>query len=233
MTFSETFKEANWKAQVQTAQSFEPKTIHALKGMFAEQMREAIANLEAGRRDKIIDVSKARADYTNVIRPHLVQAMTTAAVNAHNLLRPRNPHKGLMEFLSVFALNWLNIRVAQSADQVTGTTTDSLRAIIDAGYANGDSIPTIAAKIQDTFPDYSDYRAEMTARTEIQAVANQGTLEGYWSSGVVGKVEFWAAQDERECEYCAEYHGQQFNKGEEMPIPLHPNCRCVYLAVLK
>ena len=233
MTFSESFKEANWKAQVQTVESFEPKTIHALKGMFAQQMREAITNLEAGRRDKIIDVSKARADYINVIRPHLVQAMTTAAVNAHNLVKPKNPHKGLLEFLSAWAASWLNIRIAQSANQVTSTTSDALRAIIDAGFANGDSIPTISAKLQDTFPDMSDYRAEMTARTEIQAVANQGTLEGYWGSGVVDKVEFYTALgDEGVCSYCAEYHGQQFNKGEEMPIPLHPNCRCAWLPIV-
>ena len=233
MTFSETFKEAVWRSQVQHAESFEPKTIHALKGMFVEQMREALSNLEKGKRDKIIDVSKARADYINVIKPHLTQVMATAAVNAANLVKPKNPHKSIMDFLSSFALNWLNIRLIQSANQVTSTTEDALRAIIDAGYANGDSIATIASQIQDTFPDYSDYRAEMTARTEIQAVANQGTLEGYWGSGVVDKVEFYTAIDERVCEYCNEFHGQTFNKGDEMPIPIHVQCRCVYLAVLK
>jgi SPP1 gp7 family putative phage head morphogenesis protein len=76
-------------------------------------------------------------------------------------------------------------------------------------------------------------RAERIARTETISASSQGAIEGYRESGIVHKVEFYTARDERTCDYCNEYHQQVFNIDEQMPIPLHPNCRCIYLPVVE
>ena len=236
MTFSSDFKEAEWKAQVQQAEKFETKAIHALREMFAEQEREALKNLEkAVNRDAVLlDDRKVRESYIATMTPHLIEVMKTAVKNGMDLVRPKNPHKSdPLSGLSQAAIDWLKTRMAWAAAQVGDETEQLLRAQLLAGYENGESIPQISDRIKQVFDNMEDYRAERIARTEIMSASNQGTLEGYWDSGVVDKVEFYTALDERTCDYCNEYQGQLFDKGEEMPIPLHPNCRCIYLAVLK
>jgi SPP1 gp7 family putative phage head morphogenesis protein len=245
MTFSSEFKEAEWKAQVQQAEKFEPKAIHALKEMFAEQEQEVLQNLEkAVNRDAILlNERKARESYITAMTPHLTEVMKAAVKNGMDLVRPKNPHKAdpLPPGLSQAAIDWLKTRMAWAAAQVGEETEQLLRAQLLAGYENGESIPQISDRIQQLFDGMADYRAERIARTEIMSASAQGTIEGYKSSGVVSKAEFYPAVDERECESCASIaETDMYGLGQgifpidecEGIITVHPGCRCIWLAII-
>jgi len=67
----------------------------------------------------------------------------------------------------------------------------------------------------------------MIARTETAKASSEGTLEGYKAADV-GTVRFTAALDS--CDICAGYDGNVYTLREgEGLIPVHPNCRCVWV----
>ncbi len=68
-------------------------------------------------------------------------------------------------------------------------------------------------------------------RTESIHYLNSAALQRYKDSGI-GKVQIWAAADERTCEYCMQYHGKTYDIDKAPILPLHANCRCVYLPVV-
>ena len=135
--------------------------------------------------------------------------------------------------LNDFALKWLQNRIEWAAKEVGDETEQLLRQILIDGYSQGQPIATIARRITQ-IPGFADKtRAMRIARTEIISAQSQGALEGYKESGRVKKVQFYAAMDKRTCGYCMNYHEQIFNLSDEIPIPLHPNCRCTWLPVVE
>ena len=135
--------------------------------------------------------------------------------------------------VSQAAIDWLRTRIGWAAAQVGEETAKQLAQALSAGLAAGESIDDIAARIGQVF-DMTGDRAQLIARTETIAASAQGAIEGYGASGVVDKVEFYAAQDERECEDCAALNGEMFAFDlAPAVIPVHPNCRCVWLPVIK
>ena len=63
---------------------------------------------------------------------------------------------------------------------------------------------------------------------------NFATEESYKKSKVVDQKEFLTAQDERVDDECAALDGKVFDLDETSnDPPIHPNCRCTWLPVLK
>lgn len=85
--------------------------------------------------------------------------------------------------------------------------------------------------------DISSKRSILIARTEtIRAhhVSNINTYKELGIEGVKVQAEWSTAGDDRVCARCNSLEGQIFKlKDIEMLIPLHPNCRCIALPVLK
>ena len=74
--------------------------------------------------------------------------------------------------------------------------------------------------------DVSYQQADTLVRTEMAHIQTQATKERYKEAGVEW-VRFWAPKDERQCEECGKLHTKKYNLLlEQIPIPLHPNCRC-------
>ncbi len=229
-------KELYWKRWVEQAESFETKFIEAMQGVFEATKKEALGNLNEGsnRDTKLFDISKFRRAYSESISPVMAEVMGAAIKNGKELVEPVNPHKQIIPLLlNQFALAWLQTRIEWAANEVGAETESLLRQALIDGFTLGEGIPQIADRIMG-IPGFADStRAERIARTEVISAHAQGTLEGYKESGRVKKVEFYTALDERTCEYCMNYHKQVFNLGEEMPIPLHSNCRSVWLPVVE
>lgn len=111
-------------------------------------------------------------------------------------------------------------------------TASRLAQILTIGFEQGESIDQIRRRIEAEFDFFGKVRAERIARTEIMQASAQGTVEGYREVGVE-KVRFYAALDERMCEDCMALHNEEFPIAEsEGIITVHPNCRCVWLAVI-
>lgn len=83
----------------------------------------------------------------------------------------------------------------------------------------------------------AEQRAIILARTEIIAAHHVGAIATYREAGVEGVIvqaEWSTAGDDRVCEECQALEGKVYELDEiEGMIPLHPQCRCVALPVVK
>lgn len=78
--------------------------------------------------------------------------------------------------------------------------------------------------------------ADRIARTELSYVRNQSTLDSYKEAGIE-YYQFLATDDDDTCEEDRELDGKIFKLDEAVVgvnyPPIHPNCRCSVLAVIK
>lgn len=75
------------------------------------------------------------------------------------------------------------------------------------------------------------YRADMIARTETSRAVNEGALQAYEEQGR-RRVRFEAAFDA--CDTCISYDQEEYMIGDRpIDVPLHPNCRCTWVAVIE
>ena len=144
---------------------------------------------------------------------------------------------------------------------VNSETQDILRKQLAAGLNAGENITALRGRVQDTFKGMSDYRADRIARTESVRAVNAGMEHGWQQTGSVEAKEWSGASDM--CEFCQEMNslygprtggvtlGNAFiPQGEHLTAtasghtfsidygaiehpPLHPNCKCGLLPVLK
>lgn len=85
--------------------------------------------------------------------------------------------------------------------------------------------------LQERF-DVSYRRADTLARTEIAHIQTQAAKQRYQDYGIK-KLQVWADPDERTCPICGKLHKSIYSSQEQLPIPAHPNCRCVMLPVIE
>ncbi|GAH42583.1 unnamed protein product, partial [marine sediment metagenome] len=113
----------------------------------------------------------------------------------------------------------------------------------------------LTERIDKVFTDASTYRAERIARTETIWGYNHGREEAWIQSDVVEGKEWLTAADERVCPWCDKMNGKTiglgknyFDKGDKLKAgrqtlkfdfeniqtpPLHANCRCCLISILK
>lgn len=143
---------------------------------------------------------------------------------------------------------------------VNDTTADQIREALAEGVGLGESIPELKARIDSIYEDARGYRSERIARSEVLRATNFATDEAYKQSGVVEAKEWLTAHDERTCPWCQPFDGKTIGldeayakKGDTLTAtsesgtkikldigvsnveypPLHPNCRCTLIPVLK
>ena len=119
--------------------------------------------------------------------------------------------------------------------QITDATRDFLRADVATAMEEGQSNDVLAAKLAENYA-FSDERAMTIARTETAKADTQGAIAGYKVSGAVDQKEWLAAHDC--CDICQEMGGEivgldETFSGDAGGPPLHPNCRCAILPVIK
>jgi SPP1 gp7 family putative phage head morphogenesis protein len=128
----------------------------------------------------------------------------------------------------------LELAQQNTLSEIKGLTNDvskRLSRTLVEGYSKGEPMNKLIKRVQDA-TDFSRNRAITIARTETLRVGNQAAVERFKSYGVE-EVEFVAAEDDRTCEECAILHGNVYELGKEPGLPIHPNCRCTYVAYYK
>jgi len=135
------------------------------------------------------------------------------------------------------ALEWAQERAAELVMGIEENTRDMLRDSIHEAIDEGMGADELADAIADS-AGFSEYRAEMIARTEIIRSNNQGNLQSYKDGGVE-KKEWLTADDDLVEEDCEgnEADGpigldEDFSSGDDAP-PAHPNCRCSIAPVIE
>ena len=141
--------------------------------------------------------------------------------------------------------NWLSDRTSFWAQRVNEETSRLLMQEMEDGYANGESIKQLQARVEKVFKFSDTIRSEMIARTEIQAATNNGAYQAYKQSGVVESKMWLATLDGRTRDAHAAVHRQvvpleaDFEVGGEMVA--HPgagsaanviNCRCTLVPII-
>lgn len=168
--------------------------------------------------------------------PILMQAATQAGNEAQELIA-----KTTKAYVPTKIKGKIEKRVRKFSKSMVETDIDKMTNIIIAGVASRTSIPEIRSNIEETFKGaYDKVQAQVITRTEVISAANQASLDVYKQSDEVEAKQWLTAPDADED--CAQYEGEittlggnfyetsEFADGDP---PLHPNCRCVLLPVLK
>lgn len=123
--------------------------------------------------------------------------------------------------------------VKELEDSTRGMIKETVAQALEEGWSN----QQLADELADGY-EFSEERAMTIARTETAYADVEGNLAAYEASGVVDSKKWVTAQDEY-CDLCAELDGEIVKLSENFPNgggdgpPLHPNCRCDVLPVLK
>lgn len=122
------------------------------------------------------------------------------------------------------------------ATQVNETTKTKLRKALAEGVANGEGVSKLSDRVSELFKTRAKYETDRIARTEIADISSRAEIEAYKQSKVIEEKEWLAEPDA--CATCAELDGEKvgidksFSGGFYSP-PVHPNCRCTTLPVIK
>ena len=153
-------------------------------------------------------------------------------------------------------LEWIATNAKNAGWSISDSIYERLRESLMEAVAEGMSIPKIRDMVSEIFGDISRNRAELIARTEVLKASNRGIMEGMIQSRVVEGKEWMTTEDDRTCEECMLMDGKEmgleepfFEQGEEHQFesgktlvfdyediehpPLHPDCRCTIIAILK
>lgn len=121
---------------------------------------------------------------------------------------------------------------------LAGTTRDDMRGLLERAVLQGMSADELSTAVEG-LGAFSDYRADMIARTELAYAHVQGNVEGWRASGeVVGKRSILSDLHEvpDQCDEAAEAgvvgFDEEFVEGYGFP-PYHPNCMCDVVPVLR
>ena len=156
--------------------------------------------------------------------------------------------------------NFIKTNSLQVAKEINTETEKQIRATLAQGMRENETIQELTARIMHVFGTASTYRAFMIARTEAAMAQNYSDVVAWEQTGVVESKQWFTAEDEHVCGFCHEMDGVTitlaqsfFDKGDVMMFedkngkphemtldfrtigepPLHPNCRCVLLPILK
>ena len=120
-------------------------------------------------------------------------------------------------------LNWSD-RIWKDKEKLSQRLRESL---IDS-LATGSGTNKLVKTLMDDF-NVSFHNAETLARTELAHIQNKSTLDKFTKEGIT-KVQILV--DKNCCEECTENKGKVFDIANAPQLPIHPNCRCVYMAVI-
>lgn len=201
----------------------------------------------------LFDVNQENKILVELVYPLIDRIVAQAGEDALKLLGINEKFSLTDEVIDI--IEKYNFKLAGSVNE---TTYGDLKKALQDGISNDESVPEIRKRVEDVFKQASRSRAETIARTETIRVNNIGHVAGYKQSGVVQFKEWLVALDERTCEFCLqmekEYRVKSLDEdflkeGDELKgvnggtltidysnigePPLHPNCRCTVLPVVK
>lgn len=182
------------------------------------------------------------------LAPRIIGAYQKGVARAYADARKRDPYAGpeitrakeIQHLESVLSVQTSKIQLlyTRAYEDLAGVTADmatKLSRILATGLINGDSPHSIARKMAGQIEGISLNRARAIARTEIVNAHATGVLDSLELLGVKyvsAQVEFRTAGDTKVCPKCKALSGRRFTISQARgKIPVHVNCRCVWLPV--
>ena len=192
---------------------------------------EEVFDYENGDLDDLIlqAYSKgAERSYSMVKKPSLFPSKAFAAGAAIEFIRTLTTapeSKGNLGLIQLNAINQYRMVNTQLKQQISRIVSEELIS----GFKPTEAVSRISIAI-DTM---DKTRAKLIARTETTRAHAEGQLDAFDALGLenVGVLAEWSAAADA-CPKCAPFDGQIFTLAEAHGlIPLHPNCRCLWLPV--
>ena len=117
-------------------------------------------------------------------------------------------------------------RVWDNVNDLQQTLNDNLIDCIVSGKKSTELKKSLMERFSVSY-----HRAETLTRTEIAHIETQAAQDRYKSYGIQ-QVEILADTDSRTCDICARLDHKKLSINDDMPIPVHPNCRCCIIPVV-
>lgn len=186
---------------------------------------------------KIFNKKEQNDKLTNWAIPILTSIFKRAGEDAIGLLSLEKPFN--MEEKSQTSTRIMGIiktRAMFFAKSVNDTTFEKLASSLSEGIADGEGIAKLSKRVNETYLDFNDYRAERIARTETTFAINEANLEAYKQVGSEGK-EWIATLDDRVRDEHLLMDGEIVRVGEAfsngLQAPSDINCRCTVAPVFR
>ncbi len=211
---------------IKTASQEKP-FIKTLGELFNKQASEVIGNLGS---KEIFDTDKANKQFADAFRPLIYEVYADKNEEALHTISARLYTNSVQkQDLPEDSIEWIEERSLKMATLINETTKDRIRKRLAEGMREGESMPKLTKRIQEFYTGEQKFRAPMVARTEVIAASNEGALNAYEREDVE-ESEFYPAAGA--CEECMALVGVYPTKEAHSMIPVHPNCRCVFLPVI-
>lgn len=116
----------------------------------------------------------------------------------------------------------------QSIDDIMNRVRDLMGLPVDwANYGRG-----TATILKGTYANFS--RVQTLVRTAVNDASNTGALSIFQQNAdVLSGYQWIVARDERVCPSCLEKANRVYNINDVERPPLHPNCRCTIIPVIR
>lgn len=135
------------------------------------------------------------------------------------------------------ALALIYTRAYSDLNGITQAIDTRLSNVLALGIADGRGVMAIAREMRDNIDSIGLSRSRVLARTEVIRSHAEATLNTYTEAGIEGVEvlsEFATAGDNKVCPKCKSLEGETYTIAEARGvIPVHPNCRCAWLPVVK
>lgn len=228
-----------WKANLTSSRT---ELVKKLNKYFTAQEKEVQANLRRELKglakkdfktkavsDIVFDKDEAIQTGISLMTPFLQDYLKRAGEQATILAGG-----DAFDAQSDTATKFIKQRAKLFAESVTTTTAESIVSTVQQGLDEGLDYDEISANISSVYDIAKTSRADMIARTEASASANEGAKLAYTGAGV-SKWE-WLVVDPED-EDCKGNEGEiveigaEFKDGSTQPPEPHPNCECATLPV--
>lgn len=128
-------------------------------------------------------------------------------------------------------------RNLEALEGITEKMSTDIRGVLSQGLIDGRHSRILAKEITERVNKIGITRARTLARTEIVATHAEATLNMYQEAGIVdvsNDAEFQTSGDGRVCAQCDALSGRVYSIADARGvIPVHPNCRCRWLPVIR
>ena len=137
------------------------------------------------------------------------------------------------DVLSIVKVDWVgdgqnySDRIWNDKRKLANTIQEQLVECV----ATGKSPDKFAKVLMERF-NVSYNNARRLARTEMAHTYNQSALDKYIQAGIT-EVQILEVLDDHTCEECRKLNKKIFPINQVPLLPVHPNCRGTYLAVIK
>lgn len=118
-------------------------------------------------------------------------------------------------------------RVWDDVDKLVDTLNDELLHCVITGKKTTELVHLLQERFGVSYNN-----ADMIARTEMAHIQTEAAKKRYEDYGIK-QVQIWASPDERRCKECGKLHKTKYFTNEQVPIPVHPRCRCCIIPVVE